>query len=345
MLTSTVYFATNRNRVGSQANGDPKFGIDSMGFTQQSPLYAAVDVVNIDLNDADAGQLGPMREINGGSFSQTLSAELQNMAGNILVFIHGMQNSFEDGIRRAGFLRAWFSSSAVAGSDTTVIAFSWPSDHYVILPPPALPTTAYRRDQLAAADSDVHLVRFLNEIARLFDGRRQGQRLVLLSHSMGNFVLGGAVEKIGLLNPPRSTPLFDQAILAAADEIYTTFMIANDIRLCHLDRLATRTGVYWNRHDVAMLLSRTVNNVQRLGDAGPFQRVDPASFSRTKFDLADCSNVTDYSWVLPVDSSHQYYRRSKTVRNDIACLIAGIAPAPGTRTYLQSPPGCAVYTL
>src|SRR5258706_16423359 len=109
MTTSTVYFATNRRSIGTQANGNPKFGIDPMGFTQGSPVYAAVDVTNIDLKDADAGELGVIRHLNGGGFSSALTAELKAKTGNILVFIHGMQNSFEDGIKRAGFIREWYA--------------------------------------------------------------------------------------------------------------------------------------------------------------------------------------------------------------------------------------------
>lgn len=198
---------------------------------------------------------------------------------------------------------------------------------------------------MAAAESDVHLIRFLNEIERIYQKRPGNKRLILLAHSMGNFVLGGAVEKFALLGTPSTPPLFDQAVLAASDEIFTTFNKGNGIRLSHLDSLAVRIAVYSNRNDVAMLLSKAVNQNDRLGDNGPFHKADPNSFPRATFDLADCSDVIDYNWAIPIDSTHQYYRRSRKVRDDIASLIAGVDPTPGSRDYETTPPGTAVYSL
>ncbi len=340
----TVYFATNRRQTGVAGNGNPIFGIDVMPFTRESPVYSAVEVAGVDLADAARGTIGVMRPLNGGRFADDVAAEI-TAAGNVLVFIHGMANSFEDAITRAAFNQAWFAASGLPGAKATVIAFTWPSDHYVVAPPPLLPTTAYRRDQLMAAESDVHLVRFLNEIYRLLEARPNDKRVVLLAHSMGNFVLGGAVEKLALLSGIQPPPLFNQAVLAAADEVFTSFVPGNGIRLAHLGTIAARTAVYFNRHDVAMLVSEAVNDVDRLGDDGPFHRNDPGSFPRATYDLADCSWVHDYDWVWPVDSTHQYYRRSARVRDDIAALIAGVAPKAGSRTYPGQPAGTAVYTL
>lgn len=342
MADALVYFATNRAKTGVASTANPIFGIDVMPFTQESPVYSAVPVTGIDLNDADSGSIGTMRPFNGGRFSDAITAELEAAGKNVIVFIHGMANTFDDSIKRAAFLQAWFASSSIEGSDTTVIAFSWPSDGFIVSKPPASPTTAYHRDQLAAADSDVHLIRFLNEIARIYGTRPANKRLTLLVHSMGNFVLGGAVEKWALLGSPIVSPLFNQAILPAADEINTTFNPGNGIRLAHLDTLASRIAIYSNRDDAAMELSLIVNQVVRLGYNGPLDKLNPTSFPRDKFDLGDCTDVDDYDWYNPV-SSHQYYRRSFTVRDDIAALIAGVEPKPGTRTYAA--PESAVYTL
>jgi esterase/lipase superfamily enzyme len=331
-----LYFATNRVQTGPKS-----FGTDVMGFTPQSPTYAVAEVSGVKLSDADAGSIDGVSDISGGSFSASSSADLSAISGTVLVFIHGMANSFDDGIKRAAYLQTWFAASGISGSDTTVIAFTWPSDHFVISPPPALPTTAYRRDQEMAAESDIHLIRFFNELYRIFGKRPQTPRIVLLTHSMGNYVLAGAVEKMGLLSPPLK-PLFDRAILAAPDEVFTSFVPANGLRLSHLSALASGTSVYSNRNDVAMILSHHVNDTTRLGYDGPFHKQDPASFPANQFDLADCSSVTDYDWIWPVDSTHQYYRRSARVRTDIASVIAGVPPPAGTRTYQ---PGTAVYTL
>jgi esterase/lipase superfamily enzyme len=191
-----------------------------------------------------------------------------------------MANSFDDDIKRAAYLQAWSASSGISGSDATVIAFTWPSDHFVISPPPTLLTTAYRRDQEMAAESDIHLIRFFNELYRIFGMRPQTQRMLLLTHSMGNYVLGGAVKKMGLLSPPLK-PLFDRAILAAADEVFTSLVPANGLRLSHLSALASGTSVYSSRNDVAMILSHHVNDTMRLGYDGPFHNKTRRASQRT----------------------------------------------------------------
>ena len=59
-------------------------------------------------------------------------AELSNAGRDLLVFIHGFDNTLSDAVTRAAFNREWLAASQMPGTDTTVIAFSWPSKGQII---------------------------------------------------------------------------------------------------------------------------------------------------------------------------------------------------------------------
>jgi esterase/lipase superfamily enzyme len=211
MADTTVYFATNRmpdpasaGVYGAQIVTDPT-----------SVSYAVVPVSNVDLNDADGGQLGAITALTPGNFSPTVQAEIETTGRNLLVFIHGFDNSFESAIKRSAFNREWFAASGVAEADTTVLAFSWPSGGELFASLPDPPDTAYRHDQDMAGRSSAHLASFLRNVLTLVDRtRRAGKRAFLLAHSMGNHALAAAIA--GGVAPGGVT--YNEAILAAADD-------------------------------------------------------------------------------------------------------------------------------
>ena len=91
MADTTVYFATNRMPDPASPGG---FGSEIVtGPTPAS--YAVVPVSNVDLNNADGGQLGAITALTPGNFTPTVQAEIENTGRNLLVFIHGFDNSFE----------------------------------------------------------------------------------------------------------------------------------------------------------------------------------------------------------------------------------------------------------
>ena len=121
MLT-TVYFATNRALTGPA--GDWR----SYGATIVTPsdpaalTYATAFVDNTDLTADTTGAITDIRQINTGGFSADAVADLSDPGRNLLVFIHGFANDFENGITRAAFNREWLAQEHVAGADTTVVA-------------------------------------------------------------------------------------------------------------------------------------------------------------------------------------------------------------------------------
>jgi len=93
--------------------------------------------------------------------------------------------------------------------------------------------------------------------------------------------------------------------------------------------MSKRISVYYNEVDVAMFLSMAVNRNDRLGKDGADNKTNTALYPPDRFRNVDCTGVDDYNKLDPIDATHQYYRRSPTVRADIAALIGGDPVAPG----------------
>lgn len=326
-MASTVYFATNRNvtdpsdwtTYGTAMAGAPS---DPGALT-----YGAAFVDGTQLGVEDSGRITAIEPAAGSGFGPEMQADILGAGKGILVFIHGFANSFLNGISRAAYNQAWFKASGVPAADTTVIAFSWPSLGELLAAPPHLLPQDYWTDQIQAGRSGGHIAKFLAEIAPLLRQTRQaGRRCTLLAHSMGNYALQAGVE--AWFQEHAAESLFDAALLAAADERWTSFEAPIGGRLSRLPELAAAISVYDSVRDVAMAASFAANGIQRLGLLGPAHREDAARFPPGRFRTVDCAEVWDYPLSVPLDASHQYYRRSPKVRADIAAILAGHA-VPG----------------
>lgn len=319
-MPSTVYFATNCQLTG------PAEQIASYSSRIVSPsepmavTYATAFVDTANLTADTVGAIKSIQDVSPGGFSDDAVADLSNSGRTLLVFIHGFDNSFEDAITRAAFNREFLSQSGIDGADATVVAFSWPSAGRLIGVP--FPDLAYRGDQTVAGQSGPHIMRFLANLEPVLTAARaNGQRTVLLAHSMGNWALQAAVES-WFAHGNGDALLFDEAILAAADEIYNTFDYLPAGRLSGLDKLARRISVYCSERDAVLKLSMAVNlGAKRLGQDGAHGRFDTNRFPPQTYRTVECSGFNDYAFDLA--SSHQYYRRSPGVRTDIAKTMGG----------------------
>ncbi|CAN5307554.1 hypothetical protein BH10PSE6_BH10PSE6_40770 [soil metagenome] len=317
-MTTTVYFATNRI-VNHPADwhGSYTFGVVS----PDNPLqvtYGTAFVDSAGLTADKTGAIKSIQDLQKGGFSQTAFDDLADGGRNILVFIHGFANSFENAITRAAFNREWFTDSKVADADTAVVAFSWPSRGQLITLP--FPTLPYRSDQSAAGNSGMHLMRFFSNLLPILEkARSNGRRTFLLAHSMGNLALQGAVET-WFAHGNGEAHLFDEAILAAPDVVDSAFVAPGP--LLSLNRLARRISILYSNGDKVLdILSENLNGARRLGQDGPRDRDDIVLFPEATYRMLDCGGFTDYD-VAGFQASHQYYRRSEGVRTAIAALMA-----------------------
>jgi esterase/lipase superfamily enzyme len=258
--------------------------------------------------------------VTQGGFSAETMADLLARDRNLLIFIHGFDNSFSDAMTAAAFNASWLSASGDPSTDMTVIAFSWPSLGQIFSPP--IPWSDYQTDQHMAEMSGPHLMSFIANLDPIIAQARAGTpgiKTILLAHSMGNLALQSAVEN-WFLNGNGDDPLFDHVILAAGDCPADTFNRPSLARLSGLSHLAPRIGVYYSHADQILQLSMAVNlGTQRLGQNGPPNRTDAAVFPPATYTMVDCTHCQDYDFGFL--TSHQYYRKSAQVRQIIAASI------------------------
>jgi esterase/lipase superfamily enzyme len=317
-MTTTVYFATNRIISGA-ANDYRNYGNAIVSPTDPNQLtYATAFVNDANLTADTVGAINSIQSISKGRFSPEALADLSNPGRNLLVFIHGFDNSFENAITRAAFNQQWFAQTGLSGANTTVIGFSWPSTGKLLSFP--ILWDSYMCDQTVAGQSGAHIMSFFASLEPILTAARKGgKRRFLLAHSMGNWALQAGVES-WFTHGNGAADLFDEAFLCAADERYDSFSFPAPGRLSDLRQLAKRTSVYYSTADAVLSLSMTVNlGAKRLGQEGPHDRLDTTLFPPANFRMVDCSAFTDYD--RDFASSHQYYRRSPKARSDIASVM------------------------
>ncbi len=255
-MPTTVFFASNRILTG-----DPAV-VASYGPNIQPPsvstdiMYGTAFVDGVDINANQQGSITSIQDTNKGAFAANVAGDLSDAGRNLLVFIHGFDNTFEDGITRAAFNREFLAASGKPGTDTTVLAFSWPSLGKIVSFP--VLDADYRHDQKMATLSGVHLMSFFAQIEPLLRvARANGCRTYLLAHSMGNLALENAVEN-WFLHGNGNAELFNVSILAAGDCDFDAFAQPHLTGLNGLSLLTSRVSIYYSGEDEVLDLSRTI---------------------------------------------------------------------------------------
>ena len=314
MMRTTVHFATNRV-VDNPADAIGGYRA-AIVPSPAAMTYGTALVEGIDLDTNAQGVVSQIAATSVGRFPEQAIGDLADAGRDLLVFVHGFDNTFSDAITRAAFNREWLAASGAAAADTTVVAFSWPSKGQIAEVPDL--EGDYRFDQSMARNSALHLMTFLANLEPILSAaRKHRQRSILLAHSMGNLALQGAVES-WFQHGNGDAVMFDHAILAAADCDYDTFAQPGTA-LSGLVRLAARVAIYYSRADRVLDLSEVLNLTRRLGQNGPRDRADAAAFPPAQYLMEDCSAYRDYD--VGFLNSHQYYRQSKQVRALIAANI------------------------
>jgi esterase/lipase superfamily enzyme len=319
-MPTTVYFASNRILTGDPT-AIASYGPDILPPSDVSGItYGTAFVDGVDVKTDQQGSITSIQNTNTGAFAANVMGDLSNAGRNLLIFIHGFDNDFEDAITRAAYNREFLAASGKPGTDTTVLAFSWPSLGQIVSFP--VLDADYLRDQNKARLSGIHLMSFFSRVEPLLHtARANGCRTYLLAHSMGNLALSSAVEN-WFLHGNGDAKLFDVAILAAGDCGFDAFAQPDLAGLDGLSRLSSRISTYYSRADEVLQLSNFLNGIQRLGQQGPKDLNNQTEFPPTIYETFDASLINDYDRNFL--SSHQYYRLSPTVRNEIAADMAPI---------------------
>ncbi len=327
-----IYFATNRNLTGDDAK---PFGTR---FHQDGPHFYRVGVATVeptsddyevtDIHIQDEAQPEEGTRAGGIVGSEALFAELrarmQDEKRDILIFIHGFANTFEETLKRAAQLKQQYLIDPNNGGEPYephTFAFSWPANGNVT------PPWEYFNDRDDAAASGVAMARSLKRLIDFLEQIRREcrendedlckQRFHLVTHSMGNWALRHAIQGIRTIQGTNKLPrLFDNAFLMAADEDEDAFEHNHKFSL--LSELARAVHVYHSANDIALTVSDVSKaNPDRLGHEGP------RTFSgiSARINAIDCTNVSDTGSIT--DGNHQYYRLRPEVIADVRQVLKG----------------------
>lgn len=332
-----VYFATNRKP--NRKNRPTHFGKD---FSVDGTANLRFGVANVDDNKIKI-QLAPERLTPDSSGLRTdprrstfgslrifgeLREEMRRENRDTVIYIHGYNVTFYEGLRAAVDV----SRKLAPVNDehgVNVALFSWPSDGSMA------PWIAYANDRTDAAASGPAVARGILKLADFLRGANHEeacrQRLHLVAHSMGNYVLRNALKTIISETSPRVPRLFDQILLVAADEDDDAF--EHDYKLRLLPKLGKRVHVYFNREDMAMSISDvTKGNPERLGDNGA--RV-PSKLP-VKVTQVDCTRVVEGL------GEHWYHVDAEAVVRDIIAVLSGVEPEDVAHRVFRNDRNCYV---
>jgi esterase/lipase superfamily enzyme len=210
---------------------------------------------------------------------------------DVVVFIHGYNNSFENAARQTAQL------ARDAHFQGAPILYSWPSKDKLL---------AYTEDEDTVTWTAFHFRDFLEELAQ----RSHATRIHLIAHSMGNRALASALQMIASRSGPKTAQPFDQVVLAAPDIGADTFtLFAREIR-----PMAKRLTLYASQNDDALLLSKFIHGALRAGQKSAYLLV------ANGIDTVDASAVrTDFL-------GHAYFAKSGSIIDDIQKILTTEAP-------------------
>lgn len=262
-----VHYATDRKATGATAPND------FYGAEYAESLYYGLLTVSIPRrheigrierptvwslwreDPADHVVLRRIDVLDEAAFFSSLAAEVARLdRKTAFVFVHGFNVTFAEAAWRAAqmaydlFLVG--EERNVAALSAAPILYSWPSWGDAV---------RYTHDYNNATASVGHFQSFLKDVA----ARSGAEEITVIAHSMGNQVLVGALERIGLAMQPDDDPLVREIVLAAADVDQRVYRQAAAV----VRRTGRRMTLYASDRDRALKLSIKANGFARAGDA------------------------------------------------------------------------------
>ena len=104
-MPTAVFFATNRAVTNATDPNDGYKPVMVPPLRPQDITYARARVDGVDINTNAQGFVAQIDDVTQGRFSDQAIATLSNPRTDLLVFIHGFDNTFSDAISRAGIAK------------------------------------------------------------------------------------------------------------------------------------------------------------------------------------------------------------------------------------------------
>ncbi|MFA8385916.1 MAG: alpha/beta hydrolase [Pelagibaca sp.] len=316
-VTIPVHYATDRARTG-QGRPARFYGADratqlDLGIAEVTiprthipGTISAPTIFKLEFSEDPARHvvLQTITPIESAPFFASIREGLaQRSAGDLFVFVHGYNVTFDSAAKRAAQLAYDMDFKGLP------VLYSWPSKGA---------TVGYIADSAVVRLSGRRLMLFLEDLVA-----QSGARTIhIIAHSMGNRAVMDALELIALRNAPIDAPLFDQIIFAAPDVDQGLFAhILPTIR-----PLAERLTLYASNKDWALVASRKLHgNAPRAGQGGEDLIEIPV------IDTIDMSELGEDML------AHSYVANDQSAILDIATLFWR-NPAPNQRCGMEANP-------
>lgn len=177
--------------------------------------------------------------------------------GDIVVYVHGFNNSLEQVISRHRFIKSCFTKFGFEG---TVVSFDWPSDDSPL---------NYLEDRWDAKQTANQLVQ--EGLAKFVRLQRHDCEINLhiMAHSMGTYVVREAFDDADDRRQLASRSWAVSQILLFGGDVSAGSLAEGNSKTSSLYRHCARLTNYYNHHDAALKLS----NVKRVGVAPRVGRV------------------------------------------------------------------------
>lgn len=208
----------------------------------------------------------------------------QNSTNEVLLFIHGYNTPFEDGVFRTAQLAVELDFHGLP------IYFAWPGgEHWW--------------EYIAAVDQVATAANELATLLRLLVRNRNLTTLHVIAHSLGNRVLTQAIDKLG------ADSTLGQARIA------DVVMVAPDVNRGQFAQVTTamvqlfdRRTVYVSDTDLALRLSSAFSKETRVGQRTPIG-------VGSEFEAVDATGARD------TIIGHSYFVDTDTIAKDISALV------------------------
>lgn len=236
---------------------------------------------------------------------------------DVLVFMHGFGVSWHSAVGSALSLFEMLNHVGDQEQKVMIVLFTWPSNGSLF------PYRAYKADRADARDSGYAvgrgILKLRDFLIKLREDAKESrtklceQDIHLLCHSMGNYALQNALQRIQEFTPGHVLPrIFEHIFLCSADVDDT--VLEEDQPMGCLNEITHNISIYYNRQDKALLISDvTKANPERLGTNG----------AARPFKLHNKVHQIDCTPVVPGIVDHSYYL-SGTINKDIKLSIDGL---------------------
>ncbi len=244
-----------------------------------------------------------LKELKIEEFSNLLQKKLLDAEEkDILIFIHGFNNTFSDAVRRTAQLSYDLSFKGVP------MTYSWPSQgNNEVL--------TYMKDEDSVQYTQPHLVKFLSHI---IDTKGKGTNIHIIGHSMGTRAVTNALKELSYIY--QNKKVFKNIILAAPDIDSEVFKVN---LLPYITKTTDIITLYASSDDNALKISKTLHMGDRLGQSD-------------NIFIFSGMNTIDATGIDTSSLGHSYFAEKKILVKDLKDIIEkSLPPENRNQTLIQ----------